>query len=80
METGNPPDQCLRERRTGASAERLRIWRRLSSYPRALAVARETRVGTTPCDVVYESGTHRLLRYRRETRRRGPSRCSSATR
>jgi poly[(R)-3-hydroxyalkanoate] polymerase subunit PhaC len=67
METGNPPDQCLRERRTGASAERLRVWRRLSSYPRALAVARDTRVGTTPCDVVYERGTHRLLRYRRES-------------
>jgi polyhydroxyalkanoate synthase len=42
-------------------------WRRLLSYPRALAVAQGTRVGTTPCDVVLESGTHRLLRYRRET-------------
>ncbi len=48
-------------------AQPLQIVRRLLSYPRALAVAQETRVGTTPCDVVYESGTHRLLRYRRET-------------
>lgn len=48
-------------------AGRLRAWNRLLDYPRALAVARETRVGTTPCDVVYEAGTHRLLRYRRET-------------
>ena len=30
-------------------------------------MAQETRVGTTPYDVVLERGTHRLLRYRRET-------------
>jgi polyhydroxyalkanoate synthase subunit PhaC len=35
--------------------------------PQALAVAQQTRVGTTPCDPIYESGTHRLLRYRRDT-------------
>jgi polyhydroxyalkanoate synthase len=67
METANSPAECVREGQTGVFAERRRVWRRLLSYPRALAVARETRVGTTPCDVVYERGTHRLLRYRRET-------------
>lgn len=45
-----------------------RTWHRLLSIPGALAIAEETRVGTAPCDVVYENGTHRLLRYRRTTR------------
>ncbi len=55
------------ERATGWSVGPLRTWRLLSNYPRALAVAAETRVGTTPCNVVHERGTHRLLRYRRAT-------------
>jgi polyhydroxyalkanoate synthase len=33
---------------------------------RALTVARSTRVGATPCDVIHKRATHRLLRYRRE--------------
>ncbi len=57
----------LYRRHRSALVERLGLCRRLLHYPRALAVARETRVGTTPCDVVCERGTHRLLRYRRET-------------
>jgi polyhydroxyalkanoate synthase len=67
METGSPLARGLFERQSAAFSERLRAWRRLLSVPRALAVAQRTRVGTTPCDVVYERGTHRLLRYRRET-------------
>jgi polyhydroxyalkanoate synthase len=48
-------------------AEQQRLWRRMLSYPRVIELACETRIGTTPCDVVLEKGTHRLLRYRRET-------------
>jgi polyhydroxyalkanoate synthase len=48
-------------------AKRLRILRRLMSYPGALSVAQETRVGTTPCELVHERGPHKLLRYRGET-------------
>jgi polyhydroxyalkanoate synthase len=47
--------------------EALKNCLRLVSYPTAIALALETRVGTTACDLVYESGNHRLLRYRRET-------------
>jgi polyhydroxyalkanoate synthase len=67
METRTPLAEGMFGRQAGVLADRLRRWRRLLSFPRALAVAQQTRVGTTPCDVVYESGTHRLLRYRRET-------------
>jgi polyhydroxyalkanoate synthase len=43
------------------------MWRRLLAAPRVLRQARETRVGTTPADVVLGAGTHTLLHYRRET-------------
>jgi len=65
MMTSNPGTAGRSE--TGWIVDGLRNWKRLLSYPRALSVAQETRVGTTPCDVVYEAGTHRLLRYRRQT-------------
>jgi polyhydroxyalkanoate synthase len=48
-------------------AEQQRMWRRMWSFPRVVEQAFETRVGTTACDVVLEKGTHKLLRYRRET-------------
>jgi polyhydroxyalkanoate synthase subunit PhaC len=48
-------------------AEQQRLWRNLLAAPRVLQQARETRVGTTPADVVLTEGTHRLLHYRRET-------------
>jgi polyhydroxyalkanoate synthase len=48
-------------------AEQQRAWRRMLNVPRVLEAACATRVGTTPHDVVLESGTFRLLRYRRET-------------
>ncbi len=41
------------------------IARRLVGCMRALEVAQATRVGTSPCEVVYAKGTHRLLRYTR---------------
>jgi polyhydroxyalkanoate synthase subunit PhaC len=47
--------------------EQQRIWRRLLSAPRVLRQARETRVATTPAEIVLSAGTHRLLHYRRET-------------
>ncbi len=65
--SGNPSDRNGREAKAGGLAHALRSCQRLLSIPQALAVAQDTRVGTTPCDVIHESGTHRLLRYRRET-------------
>jgi polyhydroxyalkanoate synthase len=56
----NPPPSAAVE-------DYLRVWQRLFSYADAFGVAQQTRVGTTPCDVVYERGTHRLMRYRRST-------------
>jgi polyhydroxyalkanoate synthase len=43
------------------------FWRRMLRIPHALQLASETRVGSTPHDVVFESGTLKLLHYRRET-------------
>jgi len=48
-------------------AEQQRAWQRLLSVPRVIELAHETRVGSTPHDVVFEVGTLRLLRYRRKT-------------
>jgi polyhydroxyalkanoate synthase subunit PhaC len=47
--------------------EQQRIWQRMLSVPRALELAYETRVGSTPHDVVFQIGTLRLLRYRRSS-------------
>jgi polyhydroxyalkanoate synthase len=44
-----------------------RAWRRLSSLPSVVASALDTRVGTTPHEVVLQLGTLSLRRYRRET-------------
>jgi polyhydroxyalkanoate synthase len=48
-------------------AEQRRTWRRVLNVPRLGTVALGTQVGTTPHDVVFQLGTLRLLRYRRET-------------
>lgn len=47
--------------------EQQQAWRRMLLFPRVAQSALKTRVGTTPHDVVFESGTLRLLRYRRTT-------------
>src|SRR5215471_19311827 len=47
--------------------EQQRMWRRMLGFPRVVEMAWHTPVGTTPHDVVFEKGTLRLLRYRRET-------------
>ncbi len=49
------------------AARGLAAAKRLWKYPRAMSVAKATRVGCTPHDVVIARGTHRLLRYRRDT-------------
>jgi polyhydroxyalkanoate synthase subunit PhaC len=46
--------------------QRQRAWTRALRLPALAAIASNTRVGTTPHDVVFEHGTLRLLRYRRE--------------
>ena len=48
-------------------AEQRRLWSRLWSVPGLFRQARETRVGTSPAEVVLREGTHKLLHYRRET-------------
>ncbi|MET0591055.1 MAG: alpha/beta fold hydrolase [Polyangiaceae bacterium] len=57
----------IAEQQTAFMAEQQRLWQRMLHVPRALELASETRVGTTPHDVVFELGTLRLLRYRRST-------------
>jgi polyhydroxyalkanoate synthase len=47
--------------------EQRRLWRNLLSIPRVIGAARDIQVGTTPSTVVLEQGTHKLLRYTRET-------------
>ncbi len=48
-------------------AEQKKMWSRLWSVPGLFRQARETRVGTSPAEVVVREGTHKLLHYRRET-------------
>jgi polyhydroxyalkanoate synthase len=55
------------DRHIALHAEQQRLWRRMLGVPRALELACTTRVGTTPHEVVFQRGSLRLLRYRRET-------------
>ncbi|HVV53172.1 MAG TPA: alpha/beta fold hydrolase [Polyangia bacterium] len=48
-------------------AEPARLLRRMLNAPALFEAARETRVGTSPAEVVLAEGTHRLLHYRRPT-------------
>ena len=47
--------------------EQQRGWQRMMSLPRVAQLATETKVGASAHDVVFETGTLRLLRYRRST-------------
>jgi polyhydroxyalkanoate synthase len=47
-------------------AEQQRALRRMLQIPRVIELAYQTRVGTTPSDVVLEKGPFKLIRYRRE--------------
>src|SRR4051812_29012158 len=55
------------EQQKASIEEAQKMWQRLYSIPRVVEQARETKVGTTPHDVVYEEDTLKLLRYRRDT-------------
>jgi polyhydroxyalkanoate synthase len=48
-------------------AEQQRTWRRMLSLPTVIETAQQTRVGTTPHDVVFAMHTLKLLHYRRQT-------------
>jgi polyhydroxyalkanoate synthase len=52
---------------TALLGEQQRLWRNMFSLPRVIEAARDVRVGATPSRVVLEAGTHKLLRYQRET-------------
>ncbi|HVZ31149.1 MAG TPA: class III poly(R)-hydroxyalkanoic acid synthase subunit PhaC [Polyangiaceae bacterium] len=52
---------------TALLAEQQRAFRRALSLPLVVDTALRTRVGTTPHDVVFTSGTLRVLRYHRQT-------------
>jgi len=67
MDSGRARGDAPRESKGKGKGKSFSFLRGLLASPRALAVAQKTRVGTTRCDVVHESGTHRLLRYRRDT-------------
>jgi polyhydroxyalkanoate synthase len=68
METAGTPALVNRELALVALlTEQERTLRRLLSVSRVVELAATTRVGTTPHEVVLEQGTHRLLRYVRET-------------
>jgi len=54
----------LAERRAAFFEQQRRVVARAFGLPKAVALATETRAGFTPHDVVFESGTLRLLRYR----------------
>ncbi|MBV8265758.1 MAG: hypothetical protein JO252_05370, partial [Planctomycetaceae bacterium] len=47
--------------------ESLKVWSRLFAIPRVIEWSRNVEVGTTPHEVVYQEGTLRLLRYRRDS-------------
>jgi polyhydroxyalkanoate synthase len=59
--------ELLVKQQTSFLAESVRAWRRVLRFPSVVEAARETRVGTTPHDVVFQKGTLELLRYRRDT-------------
>ncbi len=67
METKRNPAKVPSDLSGALAAEPWRTWQRVLNVPRIAEVAAQTRVGTTPHDVVLSEGTHRLLRYRRET-------------
>src|SRR4051794_19025917 len=58
--------EMLVDQQISAIAELQRNWLRMLSVPSVVEQARETRVGTTPKDVVYKDGTLSLIRYRRD--------------
>jgi polyhydroxyalkanoate synthase len=55
------------DQQKAALDETQKMWQRYFSVPRVLEQARQTKVGGTPHDVVYEEDSLKLLRYRRET-------------
>jgi len=59
--------ETLAEQQVASVVEFQHNWLRMLGLPRAVELAGQTRVGTTPHDVVFEKGSLRLLRYRRET-------------
>ena len=63
----NPMSGTLPEQQKPALDPTQKIWQRFLNIPRVLEQALATKVGGTPHDVVYEEGSLKLLRYRRET-------------
>jgi polyhydroxyalkanoate synthase subunit PhaC len=57
----------INDRQAFAVREQRGVMDRLLSLPRIATLARETRTGTSPHDVVLDNGAFRLLRYRRVT-------------
>ena len=59
--------EMLVDQQKAALDETQKMWQRFFSLPRVVEQARETKVGSTPHDVVYEEDSLKLLHYRRET-------------
>jgi polyhydroxyalkanoate synthase subunit PhaC len=67
MDVGRTPAKVARALHEILITEQQRIWRRAFSVPRIVELASKTQVGTTAHDVVLERGSHRLVRYRRDS-------------
>jgi polyhydroxyalkanoate synthase len=59
--------EMMIDQQRAALDETQKFWQRVFSMPRVVEQARETKVGGTPHDVVYEEDSLKLLHYRRET-------------
>jgi polyhydroxyalkanoate synthase len=59
-------DQALAQQKAAYDAT-IKAWSRFLAVPRVVDRARDVAVATTPFDIIYEEGTLRLLRYRRDT-------------
>jgi polyhydroxyalkanoate synthase len=59
--------ELLVDQQKAALDETQKMWQRFFSFPRVVEQARETKVGATPHDVVYEEDSLKLLHYHRDT-------------
>jgi polyhydroxyalkanoate synthase subunit PhaC len=59
--------ELLIEQQVASYGELQRTWQRCLSVPSLVEQARQPRVGKMPHDIVFQKGTIKLLRYRRET-------------
>lgn len=62
----NPMLNMMLQAQAATQQETLKMMQRMASLPKVQEVARDTQVGTTPHDVVYEKDSLKLLHYRND--------------